>query len=478
MTLFTLLKALDTLQTNAPSLDSEVGGVHNDTRRMKAGDLFVAIAGNDTDGHCYIQDAIQKGASMIVSESPLDPSVPHVVVPNGRAALAQLAACMAGYPAKKLKIIGVTGTKGKTSVTHIIKGLLERVSGEKAGLIGTAGNFAGAEELLLPRTAPTTPDAVTLHGLFSEMAARGCAYCVMEVSSIALDQHRVEGVRFAAGAFLNLQHDHLDYHDGMESYFAAKSRLFSQCDRCIVNIDDPYGKRLADSLPDALTCSAGGAADFTAQDIELLPGGVSFTATSSGEAFQTSWNTPGLFSARNALTALACARALGYPLGELCRVLPDVPPVIGRMETVPAKRGVTVVIDYAHTPESITSALTAARGFTAGKLTAVFGCGGDRDKTKRPLMGAAAQKAADRCIVTSDNPRTEDPGGIIRDILAGMEPGVRAITDRREAIRVALAEAGEGDTVMLLGKGQETYQEINGVKHPMDEREIVRELML
>ncbi len=475
MTLFTLLKSLDT--SNILSPDREVSGVQCDTRRMKAGDVFVAVSGTGEDGHNYIEEALQKGASMIVSEKPLDSSVPHVVVPDGRAALARLAACAVGNPAEKLKIIGVTGTKGKTTVTHIIKGLIERVSGAKSGLIGTNGDFAGGEELSLARTAPTTPDAVTLHNLFAEMVARGCEYCVMEVSSIALDQQRTAGIRFAAGAFLNLQHDHLDYHGGLDGYFAAKKRLFSQCGRSIVNVDDPYGRRLAEELPDALTCSVEGAAEFSAADIKLLPDGVSFSVNTKMDTANTSWGTPGMFSVRNALTALACACALGFPLNELCRALPDVPPVVGRMETVPVRQGFTVVIDYAHTPESVESALLAARGFTKGRLIAVFGCGGDRDKTKRPLMGAAAQKHADVCIVTSDNPRTENPEAIIRDVLAGMDASARAVTDRREAIRAALEGAAEGDTVILLGKGQETYQEINGVKTYMDEREIVRELM-
>ncbi|MDR1693294.1 MAG: UDP-N-acetylmuramoyl-L-alanyl-D-glutamate--2,6-diaminopimelate ligase [Oscillospiraceae bacterium] len=475
MTLFTLLKALDTLQTNAPSLDCEVGGVHNDTRRMKKGDMYVALAGSETDGHCYIQDAIAKGASMIVSERPLDPSVAHVVVPDGRVALAQLAACMAGYPAKKLTIAGVTGTKGKTSVTHIIKGLIEGITGEKTGLIGTVGNFCGFEEIPLPRTAPTTPDAVTLHSLFSELVERGCKRAVMEVSSHALDQHRTAGVTFAAGAFLNLQHDHLDYHADMEDYFLAKGRLFAQCEAKVVNIDDGYGRRLAAAFPGALTCSVEAPADFRAADIALNPGGVSFTVQSGGADIQTSWGVPGLFSVRNALTALACANALGFPLAGLCRVLPDVPPVVGRMEHVPTGRDFSVVIDYAHTPESVASALAAARGFTKGKLIAVFGCGGGRDKTKRPLMGAAAQKGSDLCVVTSDNPRAEDPGAIIQDILAGMGPGAVTLADRREAIRFALSRAEPGDTVLLLGKGQERYQEIKGEKIPMDEREIVRE---
>lgn len=464
MKLFTLLQALDTLQTNAPSLEREVGGVHNDTRQMKPGDLFVAIPGTDADGHCYVKRALEIGASMIVTERPLDPEVPHVVVPDARAALAKLAACMYGYPAGKMIMAGVTGTKGKTTVTHIIKGLIEGVTGQKSGLIGTI------------HTERTTPDAVHLNRLFADMAADGCTHCVMEVSSHALDQSRVLGIQYAAGAFTNLHQDHLDYHKNMEDYFQAKSRLFSQSDKVIINTDDPYGKRLYEKYPGALTVSRD-----RMENLRLRPDGISFGA------FE--WNTPGLFSAYNVLTALTVGYALGLPYEEMANVLPSVPPVKGRMELVPAEKEYQVIIDFAHTPDAVASALQAARQFTKGRLIALFGCGGDRDKGKRPLMGAAAQENADICFVTSDNPRTEEPQAIIDGILAGMTnvtPGsmtvagrekVAVIPDRKEAIAAALAVAKPGDTVMLIGKGHETYQEINGIKYPFDEREIVREVL-
>jgi UDP-N-acetylmuramoyl-L-alanyl-D-glutamate--2,6-diaminopimelate ligase len=451
MKLFALLKALDTLQTNAPSLDCEVEGVHNDTRAMKPGDLFVAIPGTDQDGHCYISRAIGAGASMIVTERPLDPSVPHVVVPDARAALAQLASCMHGYPAGKLIMTGVTGTKGKTTVTHIIRGLIEGVTGQKAGLIGTL------------YTERTTPDAVELNRLFAGMLKEGCAHCVMEVSSHALAQKRVMGIRYAAGAFNNLHHEHMDYHRDMEDYFAAKSRLFLQSEKVIINIDDPYGRRLYERYPDAAAVSLG-----MAENMQMSSNGVAFDL--SGQTFR--WNTPGTFTVYNVLIALTVGKTLGLPLEDMARVLPEIPSVKGRMEVVADG----VIIDYAHTPDAIAAALQTARSFTGGRLLAVFGCGGDRDKSKRKMMGNAAQQNADLCYVTSDNPRTEDPEEIIRNILEGMADRDTVVEpDRRKAISMALEEAGPDDTVMLLGKGHEDYQEVNGVKHPFDEKMIVRE---
>jgi UDP-N-acetylmuramoyl-L-alanyl-D-glutamate--2,6-diaminopimelate ligase len=465
MKLFTLLQALDTLQTNAPSLDCEVDGVHNDTRLMKPGDLFVAIPGTDADGHCYIQKAIEIGASMIVTERPLDPSVHHVVVPDARSALAKLAACMHGYPAEKLILSGVTGTEGKTTVTHIIKGLIESAGGIKAGLIGTIN------------MERTTPDAVALNRVFAGMLKDGCEHCVMEVSSHALAQSRVLGIRYAAGAFTNLHHEHLDYHKDMEDYFQTKSRLFSQCDKVIINIDDPYGRRLHQQYPGAVTFAVDRGASLRAENIELGHSSVSFLLTVANCApLNVKWRTPGLFSVYNALTALAVCHALGFPAEDTARALHGVPPVKGRMETVETGRGYQVIIDYAHTPEAVAAALKAARAFTQGRLIALIGCGGDRDKSKRPLMLAAARANADLCYVTSDNPRSEDPKMIIKDMLDGAFSGGAIIEpDRRTAIKAALNEARPGDTLLLIGKGHETYQEIGGVKYPFDEREIIQE---
>ncbi|MCL1806273.1 MAG: UDP-N-acetylmuramoyl-L-alanyl-D-glutamate--2,6-diaminopimelate ligase [Oscillospiraceae bacterium] len=464
MRLFALLQVLDTLQTNAPSLDCEVDGVHNDTRGMKKGDLFVAVPGTELDGHCYIRQAMDIGASMIVTERPLDSSVPHVVVPDARAALAMLEAKIAGYPAEKMTMTGVTGTKGKTTVTHIIKGLIEGVTGQKTGLVGTNHILIGEKELPSERT---TPDAVKLNSVFAQMAEEGCAHCVMEVSSHALAQSRVLGIHYEAGVFTNLHHEHMDYHTDMEDYFSAKSRLFLQSRKAIINSDDPYGKRLAAQIPDAIPFSLS-----MAENRELKPNGVAFTL--SGERF--AWGTPGLFTVYNVLAAVLTGAALGLPIADMARVLPGIPPVKGRMELVTADNGIYIYIDYAHTPDAIAAVLQTMKPFCKGRLIALFGCGGDRDKTKRPLMGAAAQRTADLCYVTSDNPRSENPETIISNILEGMENRDRFVEpDRRKAIKAAMKEAKPGDILMLLGKGHEEYQEICGVKHPFDEREVVRE---
>jgi UDP-N-acetylmuramoyl-L-alanyl-D-glutamate--2,6-diaminopimelate ligase len=467
MKLFELLKVLDTLQTNAPSLDCEVGGVHNDTRKMKRGDLFVAVSGTAADGHNYIGAAMGLGASMIVSERPLDAEIPHVVVPDARAALAKLEAKIAGYPSRRMVMTGVTGTKGKTTVTHIIKGLIEGVTGEKTGLIGTNNILIGEESL---PSSHTTPDPVKLNEIFSRMAESGCKHCVMEVSSHALDQSRTLGIDFAAGAFTNLHHEHLDYHKNMEDYFAAKSRLFLQSKEAIINIDDPYGRRLAEKYPSALKISL-----EPAEDLQLRPDGIGFTL--HGHKF--SWGTPGLFTVYNVLIALGVGYSLGLPYAEMAEALMEVPPVKGRMELVPLGKDFFVYIDYAHTPDAIDAALKTARSFTGGRLIALFGCGGDRDKSKRPLMGAAAQKHADLCYVTSDNPRTEEPSAIISNILDGMDKQLTVVAecDRKKAIALALEEARAGDVIMLLGKGHETYQEIGGERFPFDERDIVKGLI-
>jgi UDP-N-acetylmuramoyl-L-alanyl-D-glutamate--2,6-diaminopimelate ligase len=433
---------------------------------MKKGDLFVAVSGTDTDGNRYVGQAIGIGASMIVTERPLDLDIPHVVVPDARAALAKLEAKMAGYPSEKMIMTGVTGTKGKTTVTHIIKGLIEGVTGEKTGLIGTNHILIG--DKTLPSTH-TTPDPVKLNEIFSKMVREGCIHCVMEVSSHALDQSRTLGINFAAGAFTNLHHEHLDYHKSMEAYFAAKSRLFLQSKEVIINIDDPYGRRLAEGYPAAVKISL-----ELVENLQLRPDGIEFDLY--GNRFF--WGTPGLFTAYNVLIALGTGHSLGLTYAEMAKALPGIPPVKGRMEPVSTGKGYFVYIDYAHTPDAIGAALKTARPFTEGRLIALFGCGGDRDKSKRPLMGAAAQKQADICYVTSDNPRTEDPKDIIRDILDGMDKtGIYVESDRKKAIALALKEAREGDVLILLGKGHETYQEVNGVRFPFDEREIVKGLI-
>lgn len=474
MKLSELLESLDTMQIGLPRLDVEVGGVHNDTRRMKQNDLFVAIKGAAEDGHTYIQEAIKKGASLIVTEEALSDDIPHVIVPDSHIALARLAACFHGNPAESMVMIGVTGTNGKTTVTHIIKGILEAQPRNKVGLIGTNSIMMGDKKLPAERT---TPDAVSLHGVFREMADAGCTHCVMEVSSHALAQNRVHGIRYDAAVFTNLRHEHLDYHHDMETYFEAKSRLFLQSDVAVVNIDDEWGRRLLPLVKGVpIRYSTGrDEGDVVAKNIKMLPGEVEFEVVTRSQISRARWNTPGMFSVSNALAAISCGLLMSIPLPEVTAALSNLRPVKGRMETVPVPAEFSVLIDYAHTPDALENVLSTARGQCKGRLIALFGCGGDRDTTKRPLMGETVSRLADIAIVTSDNPRTEDPERIIGDILSGMAGKPIQITDRREAIYKALSIAEPGDIVMLCGKGHEDYQEINRVKNHFDEREVVSE---
>lgn len=472
MKLMKLLECLETLETNSPALDVEITGIHNDTRKMKQGDMFVAISGAKEDGHDYIPKAVSMGASMIVAEHPLDESIPHVVVPDTKVALAKLASAMYGDPSKRLCMIGVTGTKGKTSTTHIIKGVLDGIDGVKAGLIGTNHIMIGQRELPSDRT---TPDAVELQRTLSEMADGGCTHCVMEVSSHALVQSRTLGIEYDIAVFLNLQHEHLDYHKNMNDYFAAKSILFKQCKTAVINISNEWGVRLSERTGGLSFAANGNKADITVSNAQFPDGAVSFTAVTPLGQVPVCWNTPGAFSLENALASVAALYALNIPLEVISKGIERLSPIKGRMERVPAPVRYSIFIDYAHTPDSLENVLSTARKVVKGRLICLFGCGGDRDKSKRPMMGEVAGRLSDIAIVTSDNPRTEAPDAIISDILKGMKSKPVTITDRAEAIHYALSIATDGDMVMLCGKGHEDYQEINGQKKHMDEREIVNE---
>ncbi|MCL2084243.1 MAG: UDP-N-acetylmuramoyl-L-alanyl-D-glutamate--2,6-diaminopimelate ligase [Oscillospiraceae bacterium] len=460
MTLETYLKGLPAVE-RAASPDTRVGRLCADSRAVKPGDTFVAVRGLTVDGHDFIDQALKNGASLIFTQRPLPGDVPHVRFDG--LSLAALSAKYYDYPAQKLIMTGVTGTNGKTTVTHIVYGILSRM-GLKAGLIGTNN------------TARTTPDALELQAMLAGMVSDGCTHCVMEVSSHALEQGRVEHVRYKAAAFTNLTRDHLDFHGDMERYYQAKRKLFGHADAAVVNISDQYGIRLAGGIDcPCLTFSAAGGAALYASDIEMSHGSVGFTAVYDGNRARTEWRSPGRFSVENALAALGCGLMLGLGLEEQARLLPEIPPVKGRMEAAPYSDDFTVLIDYAHTPDGLENALLAVRGFAEGRIITVFGCGGDRDREKRPRMGEIATRLSDYTIVTSDNPRGEKPSDIISDIVAGCKARYTVTADRREAIGEALARAERGDVVLLCGKGHETYQEIGGVKYPMDEREIVRE---
>lgn len=464
------------IESSAVDLETEIGEVRYDSRSVQPGDLFVAIRGYATDGHAFIGMALAKGAAAVLCEEA-GKGIPAVVVKNSRAALADLAANRFGHPADRLTMIGVTGTNGKTTTTTLVKHILE-TEGHKVGLIGTNQNMIGDE--IVP-TERTTPESYELQALFARMADAGCTHCVMEVSSHSLVLDRVRGVRFRVGAFTNLTQDHLDFHHTMEEYRRAKARLFSMCDTGVINADDPVaGQMLADAACPCLTFSAQAdqQADLTASDIALHADGVTFRAAFRGQTVPVRLGIPGHFSVENALTAMGICLALDVPADRIAAALATAHGVKGRAEVVPTDTDYTILIDYAHAPDGVDNILRTVQGFAKGRVIAVFGCGGDRDRTKRPIMGRIAAELADYCIVTSDNPRTEEPQAIIDEILTGMQDAkvpVEAICDRPSAIHHAMDIAQAGDVIVLMGKGHETYQEINHVKHHMDEREIVQD---
>lgn len=451
----------------------EIREVRYDSRAVQAGDLFVAIRGFATDGHQYISKALEQGAVAVVCEEA-PAGVPAVVVDNARQALAEIAANRFGHPADSMVMLGVTGTNGKTTTTYLVKHMLED-AGYKVGLIGTNQNLIGDEVI---ETERTTPESYELHALFARMRDAGCTHVIMEVSSHSLVLDRVHGIRFAVGAFTNLTQDHLDFHKTMEEYRKAKAMLFAISDKGVINLDDDAAQAmLADAKCPCLTFSCEkDAADLTAKNIRLHADGVEFVATTKGEIARVKLPIPGHFSVENALAALGMVLQTGMPLSDAAHSLATASGVKGRVEVVPTDTDYTVLIDYAHTPDGVENVLRAVRGFAKGRVIALFGCGGDRDRTKRPKMGKIAAELADFCVVTSDNPRTEDPKAIIGDILEGMQgtkTPMQVIVDRPEAIHWALAHAKKDDVIVLMGKGHETYQEVNHVKHHMDEREIV-----
>ena len=457
------------------NLDMEISSISYDTRTLVPGALFVALSGDKTDGHLYIQTALEKGAAAVLCERAPEEAGPWLTTPDSRCALALVSANWFGRPGDGMTLVAVTGTNGKTTTTSLLKELLEQVTGARVGLVGTNRNMIGGAELPAHRT---TPESYELQSLLRRMADEGCTYVVMEVSSHALVQHRTTGLTFHAAVFTNLTQDHLDYHHTMEDYRAAKGLLFDQCRQAVLNLDDETGRwyRERVSCPVFTYSENKNVADLTAKNIRLFPSHVEFEALILGKISRAHLPIPGGFSIYNALAALSAGLCLGLELERMTAVMPALHGVKGRVEVVPVPRAYTVIIDYAHTPNALENILTTARDFTAGRLICVFGCGGDRDKTKRPIMGAIAAELADVAVVTSDNPRTEDPQSIIEDILAGMGEEGAALhvePDRRAAIAWALDQGRPGDVIVLAGKGHETYQEIGTVQFHLDEREVV-----
>lgn len=474
MKLKQLLNHVDVIKTNV-SMDMEIPAVVYDSRKVTAGCLFVAINGFATDGNKYIPMALEKGAAVVVTAQPQPESVPYVQVASDRLALAQIGGNFFDHPVDSMPLVGITGTNGKTSSTLLLKHILEQVRGAKVGLVGTMGNMIG--DLPVPGDR-TTPESFDLQELLARMRDAGCGYVVMEVSSHAIALDRVAGLRYAVAAFTNLTEDHLDFHKTMESYCDTKAELFRRCQKAVCNCDDEWFDRIAENAAcDMLTTSVKGGGRLQAEDLELHADGVSFTAVYGGQRIPVGLPIPGKFSVYNALTALGCAIELGISLPDAAAALQTAKGVKGRVEVVPTPgKDYTILIDYAHTPDGLENVLSSVKGYCKGRLIAVFGCGGDRDPVKRPIMGRIGVELADYAIITSDNPRTEDPEKIIQDILKGVDSAknnYEVLVNRPKAIHHAMDIAKKNDIIVLAGKGHETYQEICGVKHHLDEREVV-----
>lgn len=462
---------------NSTIPDIEVNGIAYDSRKVERGNVFVCIKGYQTDGHKYINSAVQNGAAAIIACDPVEADVPVLYTHDTRMALALMSKAYFREPLKNIGLIGVTGTNGKTTVTYLIKEILEK-QGKKVGLIGTNKNMIGNKILPSERT---TPESYELYKLFADMAADGADYVVMEVSSHALELNRVGGCEFLAAVFTNLTQDHLDFHGDMESYFKAKCKLFTMCKSAVINTDDTYGARIASlcKVP-VRTYALDREADMRAESVSVSAKGVTYTIEEGDSAIDVEVPIPGKFSVYNSLAAICAAECAKIDAETSAKALSGVCGVTGRAEVVPTNTDYTVMIDYAHTPDGLENIISTVNEFKTARVITVFGCGGDRDRTKRPLMGKTAGELSDFVIVTSDNPRTENPSAIIDDIMPGvLESGCEyaRIENREEAIHYALNMAKKGDVILLAGKGHETYQILNEGTIHFDEREIVAKLL-
>ncbi|MBR0276900.1 MAG: UDP-N-acetylmuramoyl-L-alanyl-D-glutamate--2,6-diaminopimelate ligase [Clostridia bacterium] len=457
-------------KTNA---DIEISGIAYNSRLVKKGDAFVAIKGYRTDGHKYAKNAEENGAVCVVCMHKIDGlKIPCIIVDDTRKALAEMAEKYYDNPTSKLKLIGVTGTNGKTTVTYLVKNILE-ANGEKVGLIGTNKNMIGQEEF---HTERTTPEALEMMQLFDKMVKEGCAYAVMEVSSHSLDLHRVDGCHYEVGAFTNLTQDHLDFHGTMENYMNAKAKLFKMCKYGVINADDKYGNKIAEKASCAVATFGIDDGDLKAENIIYHESGIEFDC----EGMKIQLGIPGRFSVYNALTAISICKLCGISNDIIEKAMKSAKGVKGRAEIVDCGGDYTLIIDYAHTSDGLENILKSVKGFAKGRIVVVFGCGGDRDKTKRPKMGRVAGQLADLCIITSDNPRSEEPSEIIRDILAGMNDAIAeyvVIENRRDAIEYAIKHAKTNDVIILAGKGHEDYQVLKDKTIHFDEREVVKEIL-
>ncbi|TEB18003.1 UDP-N-acetylmuramoyl-L-alanyl-D-glutamate--L-lysine ligase [Pelotomaculum sp. FP] len=477
-----LLKSVEVHAADGPQ-NTVLTGITYDSRKVEPGFLFVAVQGFKHDGAEYIPQAVEKGAVAVVAQKAVTvpPNVAWALVADSRQALALMSASFYGNPSTNMRMVGVTGTNGKTTTTNLIASVLDE-AGRKTGLVGTIHNRIGARKLVVSHT---TPESTDLQELLHEMATEQVSDCVMEVSSHALALHRVDGCEFDTAVFTNLTQDHLDFHPDMQSYLEAKQALFRKLaepgakrGKCaVVNADDAYAGSIIEAAAgvEVYTYGIKTSADVRAEDIDVSARGVSFTVTGKWGRCHLGLRITGLFNVYNTLAAFTACAAMGIPVEVIKKALEGMPGVPGRFELVDAGQDFAVIVDYAHTPDGLENVLKTAREITTGKLITVFGCGGDRDRTKRPLMGRIAAGYSDYVLVTSDNPRTEAPLDIIRDIKKGLEPvaennSYTVEPDRRRAIQLAVRMAQKGDVVVIAGKGHEDYQIIGTQKYPFDDR--------
>jgi UDP-N-acetylmuramoyl-L-alanyl-D-glutamate--2,6-diaminopimelate ligase len=472
----------------------EVAALAYDSRSVAPDTAFIAVRGHQRDGHDYIPQALERGATTIIADNEealksVPDTVTRLLVPDTRLAMANLACEFYGHPSREMTLVGVTGTNGKTTTAHIIAELLREAGYKSVGIIGTLG---AATEKAAYDTGRTTPESLDLQRLLADFLDGGSEAVVMEVSSHALAMQRVAGCAFDAGVFTNLTQDHLDFHENMDEYFAAKAKLFSDVARysesfksfgAVINVDDSYGRRLRDEYcQDAIYVTYGieNEAHINGEAVHLTASGMSFVAHSEGVKIHLDLGLIGRFNVYNALAAVGFGLLKGMPPSKIQSALQRASAPEGRMEMIDCGQDFFVAVDYAHTPDGLKNVITTVREFTPGNLITVFGCGGDRDRTKRPQMGAIAASFSDLCVITSDNPRTEDPNRIIEDILAGTRQGHSETVvemDRRQAIELALGKAKRGDFVLVAGKGHETYQIFKDRTIHFDDREVVREYL-
>lgn len=458
--------------------DVEINGICSDSRRIKRGDLFVAYKGESFDSHLKAAEAVSCGAAAIVCEQPLDLPVPQIVAENGRAQIAPLARAFYGFADKKLKLVAVTGTNGKTTTTYMLESIFS-ASGKKAGVIGTLG-VSYADKFIAPEL--TTPDPVYLHSVFADMVECGVEYVFMEVSAHALYYDKIKGLHFEVGIFTNCTQDHLDFFKTMDSYAECKKTLFKEgrCGYAVINSDDNLGLRLLKEVKNPISYGLVNPADVFAIDISEKLKGSKFVLNLFDELYEMELSMPALHNVYNAMAAAACAKILGIKTSAIAKGLKNLKNVSGRLEMVARYNGACIFVDFAHTPDGLEKSLKSLKKLCNGKLFCLFGCGGNRDRGKRPIMGKVAAEYADFIIITSDNPRFEEPFDIISEIEAGVKLSGKdyvTVTEREAATEYAIRLLSEGDILLVAGKGGEHYQEIMGIKHIYDDNTVIKKII-